>query len=69
MLEVGQKVVFDPYKGVKGFDKEYYSRDVVGKICYVNYPHRWFGVEWGNPKQKTSFKFSQIGEDVKLHGR
>lgn len=69
MIKVGQRVVFDPYKEIKGFDKEAYSREVIGEVVYVNFPHRWFGVVWGNPKLRTSFKFSSIGEEVKLHGR
>ena len=71
IVAIGQKVKFDPFKEIKGFDIEFVrGRSVRGTIVYINEPHRWFSVEYecGGVKQRTSFLFSQIGEDVKICG-
>lgn len=69
MVNVGQKVRFDPFKTITGFSSEdHRNNPVTGTVIYVNKPHKWFSVEYGNPKMRTSFKFGQIGEDVKVIG-
>ena len=69
MIKVGQKVRFDPFKELKGFGAEDHRGEfVTGTVVMVNEPHKWFSVEYGDPKQRTSFKFSQIGKDVLICG-
>ena len=69
-ISVGQKVRFDPFEGIKGFgasdDRGNY---VTGTVVSVNEPHKWFSVEYGNPKMMTSFKFCEIGSVVKVCGK
>lgn len=67
MIKVGQKVVIDPFKDAVGFASEL-SRGRIweGTVVYVNAEHKWFSVEYGRHKLLTSYKFSQIGEDVQL---
>jgi hypothetical protein len=68
-ISVGQKVRFDPFKGIKGFDIGAFLGNVVtGTVVMVNEPHQWFSVEYGDPKMLTSFKFSDIGKDVLICG-
>lgn len=65
MIEVGQKVTFDPFIEITGFSSEMNrGKTRTGTVVMVNTPHRWFSVKHGN--QRTSYKFSQIGTDVTL---
>lgn len=67
MVEIGQKVKFDPLCCVCGFGAEAVRGNLVtGTVIYINEPHKWFSVEYGNPKQRISFKFCDIGQTVKL---
>lgn len=67
MIKVGQKVKFDPFAEITGFSSEMNrGKQIVGTVVMVNYPHQWFSVEYGNLKQRTSYKFSQIGTDVNV---
>lgn len=68
MIVVGNKVRFDPFQYIGGDVALYYRGDVFGKVVEVNYKHKWFSVEYGCPKMRTSFKFTDIGEDVKVVG-
>lgn len=69
MIVSGAKVKFNPFKEITGFASEDTRGNVLtGTIVYVNKPHKWFSVEYGNPKMRTSFKFSQIGKDVFIGG-
>ena len=69
MIKVGQKVEFDPMGAIDGNGAEDYKGDVViGKVVMVNYKHRWFSVECGEPKARTSFNFADIGQEVKILG-
>ena len=69
MIQVGQKVRFDPFAEVMGFGIEENRGDyVTGTVVMVNEPHNWFSVEYGNPKARTSFKFCSIGKEVKICG-
>ena len=67
-IRVGQKVRFDPFEEVKGYDTGYLRKTVTGTVVMVNEPHQWFSVEYGNPKMLTSFKFCDIGSVVKVCG-
>ncbi len=68
MIQIGQKVQFDPLAFITGFgswdDK---GELATGTVVYVNEWGKWFSVEYGN-KRRTSFKFSDIGKDVKIIG-
>lgn len=68
MIKVGQKVQFDPFTEIKGFDVKCLRKTVTGTVVMVNEPHQWFSVEYGNPKMLTSFKFCEIGSVVNVCG-
>lgn len=69
MVVVGQVVEFDPMAFCIGSGADYYRGDVVlGEVVYVNYKHRWFSVEYGEPKARASFNFVDIGKDVMVLG-
>ena len=66
MIQVGQKVRFDPLKYATGFGAyEVRGVYVTGTVVMVNAPHRWFLVQYGE-NQRTSFKFSEIGQNVHI---
>lgn len=65
MIEVGQKVKFDPFAEITGFSSDLNrGKTATGTVVYVNAPHQWFSVQHNG--QRASFKLSQIGEDVHL---
>lgn len=67
VIEVGQTVRFDPFEDITGFGaNDNRGNYVTGTVVMVNKPHKWFSVEHGN--LRTSFKFSQIGREVKVCG-
>lgn len=69
MVKVGQKVRFDPYGHIDGFGcTDIRGNEVTGTIVMVNYKHGWFSVEYGEPKQRISFNFVDIGEAVTVCG-
>ena len=68
MIVVGDRVRFDPFQHIKGQDMEFYRKNVPGEVVEVNYKHKWFSVEYGCPAMRTSFKFADIGKDVKVVG-
>lgn len=69
MVVVGQEVRFDPMLYIKGYGiQDIRNEYVTGTIVMVNYDHKWFSVEYGNPKQRTSFNFSDIGKTVTICG-
>lgn len=66
-IKVGQQVYFDPFNEITGFSSEMNrGKQIVGSVVMVNYPHQWFSVEYGKPKMRTSFKFSQLGAEVNI---
>lgn len=68
-IKKGQKVRFDPMAHMDGMCADTLKgEEVTGTIVMVNYKHRWFSVEYGDPKARTSFKFVDIGELVKFIG-
>lgn len=69
MVKVGQKVRFDPldYISVMG-SLEVRGTIVTGTVVGVYKKHKWFSVEYGEPKQRTSFKFCDIGQEVTIIG-
>ena len=66
-MRVGQKVRFDPFEGARFADVTALRAKVTGTIVAIYPKHQWFSVEYGN-KQRTSFKFSDIGSVVSLIG-
>ena len=69
MVKVGQKVRFDPLGFVTGYGAEALRGFTCkGTIVMVNEPHKWFSVEYGDPKMRTSFKFCDIGQKVTIIG-
>lgn len=67
MIQLGQKVKFDPFGELTGFGSEDHKGNyVTGTVVYVNVRNKWFSVEYGNPKARTSFKFCDIGKEVKI---
>ena len=64
MIQVGQKVRFDALYGCKqSIDK--ITAYTIGTVVYVNEPHKCFSVQYGDD-QRTSFKFTEIGQNVTL---
>ena len=69
MVEVGQKVKFDPFADITCNSIEYLrGENVTGTVVMVNHPHKWFLVEYGKQKQRISFNFCDIGKAVKVCG-
>lgn len=69
MVQVGQKVRFDPFNEMTGFGSSDNKGNIVtGTIVMINEPHQWFSVEYGEPKMRTSFKFCDIGKEVNVCG-
>ena len=69
MIQIGQKVQFDPLAFVTGFcSMDNKGNLVTGTVVFVNKWGKWFSVEYGEPKMRTSFKFCDIGKDVKIIG-
>lgn len=67
-VEVGQKVRFDPFEGAFGYGVEACRGMVTGTVVDVYSEHNWFSVVYGDPQQRMSFKFCDIGERVKIIG-
>jgi hypothetical protein len=67
-VSVGQKVRFDPFETAVGFGIEACSCEVEGTVVEIYPEHHWFSVEYGDPKQRTSFMFFEIGERVMVIG-
>lgn len=68
MVVVGAKVVFDPFAHLQSHEDGCYRGKVTGEVVEVNYKHKWFSVEYGCPAMRTSFKFSDIGTEVRVYG-
>lgn len=67
MIKIGQKVKFNPFKGMQSMNTVGLPTEVVGNVKYVNAKHRWFSVEYGDDvKLRISFNFNDIGNAVKL---
>jgi hypothetical protein len=67
MIEVGQKVVIDPFAGIKLHGINNAPTNVPGVVVYVHKQHRWFTVEYDREhKMRVSFKFSDIGDTVRI---
>lgn len=70
MVKVGQKVRFDPFIHVGGmFAETIRGEEVTGTVVMVNYKHGWFSAVYGDPEQRTSFNFTDIGKAVTVCGK
>lgn len=69
MIIIGDKVTFDPFQYIGGEGSLSLRGNVVGEVVDVNYGHKWFSVEYGDPKMRTSFNFADVGKDVTVIGR
>jgi hypothetical protein len=67
-VSIGQKVRFDPFETAIGYGVEACRCEVEGTVVEVYYEHKWFSVLYGDPKQRISFKFCDIGERVTVIG-
>ncbi len=67
-VTVGQRVRFDPFENIVGFGIDACRVEVEGTVVEIYPEHKWFSVEYGDPKQRTSFKFCDIGERVMVIG-
>jgi hypothetical protein len=70
-IKLGQKVKFDPSEPLSGFGAATSRGNfVTGTVVYINWRHGWFSVEYDcdDTKQRTSFRFEDIGEEVKVCG-
>lgn len=67
-IMVGQKVRFDPFATGFGFGIEDCRGEVTGTVVEIYRKHKWFSVEYGNPNQRTSFKFCEVGKSVNIVG-
>lgn len=68
MVKLGQKVQFKPLDGIRFPDCSETRDPVIGKVIYINEPHRWFSVEYNGDATplRTSFNFGDIGTKVHL---
>ena len=67
MIQVGQKVKFDPFQHIGGYGaSDLRGKRVTGTVVEVHEKHGWFSVEYGKPAARTSFVFDDIGKDVKI---
>lgn len=64
MVRAGQRVRFDPFDSITALGIDDMRCEVEGTVVNVYTEHQWFSVVWGNPKQRISFKFCDIGEKV-----
>lgn len=67
-VTIGSKVRFDPFELALCYGVEDLRHEVTGTVVEIHKEHKWFSVEYGNPKQRTSFKFCDIGKSVILVG-
>ena len=67
-VRVGQKVRFAPFETGLGFGIDECRVEVEGTVVEIYPEHKWFSVEYGDPKQRISFKFFEIGERVMVIG-
>lgn len=71
MIKVGQKVRFVPLDGIKFlYSTEACTAPVTGVIVYINQRHGWFSAEYclHGVKFRRSFKFCDVGRDVRICG-
>lgn len=67
MIKVGQKVKFNPFKGLHSVGDISSTENTEGVVKFVHERNRWFSVEYGDDvKLRISYNFNDIGKDVRL---
>lgn len=67
MINLGQKVQFNPMDGIRFTGCSEKPEIAIGKVMYINKPHRWFSVVYGDGDRcRTSFHFCDIGTKVHM---
>lgn len=66
MIKVGQKVRFNPHKGINGVSDVEQFNNTEGTVMYINNRNRWFSVEYGEAKLRMAFNFNDLGKSVKV---
>lgn len=73
MIGIGMKVRFVPSfaENATFTPEERMANTITGKVAWINWEHKTFGVEFpcGRDKMKETFKMSQLGEAVKAIGK
>ena len=66
MINVNQKVRIKPFAHMlkTGANEAELEWEVEGTVKYVNAPHRWFSVEYGEYGQRIAYNFCDIGKSV-----
>ena len=64
MIEVGQRVKYDPFQCMSYLGVGEIRQEVVGVVTYVNHKRGWFTVE--KDGIRTTFRFTDIGKDVRI---
>lgn len=64
-VAIGSRVRFDSMADLKQ-SEEKTKNIVTGTVVYINRKHRWFSVEYGEPKLRVSFLLSDIGKKVRI---
>ena len=67
-VRIGQKVRFNPFGITTGLGFDELRYEFEGTVVEIYQEHQWFSVLYGEPKQRISFKFCDIGERVILLG-
>lgn len=67
-VSAGQKVQFNPWDDIKGVGNNDFCTTVTGTVLAIYPKHQWFSVVYGLHKLRTSFKFCDIGDGVKIIG-
>ncbi len=67
-VRIGQTVRFDPFETSFGFGVDACRGEVEGTVVQIFEDHKWFSVVYGDPKQRTSFNFADIGKSVMIVG-
>ena len=65
MIKVGQKVEFDPLRGISFYGLAPLREVKQGTVVYVNEKHRWFTVEYDDGR-RTSYLFHDLGDTVRI---
>ena len=67
-VSIGQRVRFNPFGITMGLGVDELRYEFEGTVVEIYSEHQWFSVLYGEPKQRISFKFCDIGERVILLG-
>lgn len=68
MINVNQKVRIKPFAHMlkTGATDAELEMELEGVVKYVNAPHHWFSVEYGDHHHRVSYNFCDIGKRVFL---